>query len=396
MFQSALCLSNRGRLTRRDVFNTAPFVVLLAVLVAFISNHVFILAKADNFTDVFSQPGFRGSFNWIQKLDWVGGIVQAVISCFALIGTALIIIRIMTSLLYLSARGLWEEVHDNKETGESQFYDFGLVSMAKSWAKGKAGTGLDAIIGAILILLPDVKKYSDFGEKSHNDFGEDITMSGYVLKILLPTVLSIFFLAMAFNGTLMKGVATSVDLLGAFADKVVSQNYVGFAEDVANSLSYQFTTKGDSTARGKFMYGMQMDVFGKLVAQIENPSQQQLEALGKKVEEVITADKLAGDENHLSQFAEPVKSGIKNSASDSVLDASSDRFWNYIKYDIIINGSQGNDSHYSIAIDDIIPVGGDLASVNPDETTNKRYIHIYLEPKGTYSGTYFNAGATPS
>ena len=150
------------------------------------------VARADNFTDIFYTNSFRGAFTWVEKLDWLGMVVQVVISVFSLLGVVLLTIRIMTSMLYLSAKGMWEEVHDLKSVGgESELYDFGLLNMAKGWAHGKAGTGLDAIIGAILILLPDVKKYSDFGEKAGGQkFDEDTTISQYMLKIALPTVMT--------------------------------------------------------------------------------------------------------------------------------------------------------------------------------------------------------------
>ena len=34
-----------------------------------------VYGKADNFTDIFYTNSFRGAFEWVQKLDWVGMIV---------------------------------------------------------------------------------------------------------------------------------------------------------------------------------------------------------------------------------------------------------------------------------------------------------------------------------
>ena len=54
---------------------------------------------ADNFTDIFYTQSFRGAFAWMEKLDWVGMILQAVISVFSIVGVSLVCIRIMTSIL---------------------------------------------------------------------------------------------------------------------------------------------------------------------------------------------------------------------------------------------------------------------------------------------------------
>ena len=167
-------------------FFPGMLMVLAAIVVVGAIAGGTVQGRADNFTDIFYTNSFRGAFEWIKKLDWVGMIVQAVISVFSLFGVALLTIRIMTSMLFLSAKGMWEEVHDLKSGGETMEKDlFGMGGMLKSWTSGKAGTGLDAIVGAVLLLLPDVKRYSDFGEKAGGDFSDDITITQYILKIAL-------------------------------------------------------------------------------------------------------------------------------------------------------------------------------------------------------------------
>lgn len=365
----------------RELFSYDSVLMLLAVsfLCSLVCLNV-VEVRADNFTDVFYTNSFRGSFEWFKKLDWIGMIVQAVISVFSLVGVALIVIRVMTSMLYLSAKGLWEEVHDLKDTGGSEMYDFGLVNMAKTWAQGKAGTGLDAILGAVLVLLPDVKRYSDFGEKSGQKFDEDVTMAQYILKIALPTVLAVFFLAMGFNGTLVKGLAVTVDAMGTFADKAVSVNYSGFVEDlVASGSGYKFTYNLDGTEKGKLQQSIAKDLYGRVVSEVRGATTAQLYAIGQQVEVALGSafDEAVGSS---SQISEQVREGLNT--------AQADRYYSYLGYDIVANTSSTamSDSVVSIPLSELIPSDMGLDST-PDYS--KTY-HLFIKQTNSFDGSYFN------
>lgn len=340
------------------------------------------LLSADEFTDVFYTNSFRGSFEWFKKLDWIGMVVQAVISVFSLVGVSLIVIRVMTSMLFLSAKGLWEEVHDLKQSGgESEMYDFGLVNMAKSWAKGKAGTGLDAILGAVLVLLPDVKRYSDFGEKSGQKFDEDVTISQYMLKIALPTVLAVFFLAMGFNGTLVKGLAVTVDAMGTLADKAVSVNYAGFVEDlVASGSGYKFTFAMEGTEKGKLQNSIAKDIYGRAVSEARGANQAQLYAIGQKIEEIV--------KNEIDDRV--AKSGGRITAEVADNLQTVDRYWSYLGFDVVANTSEqaGFEGSWDISLSDIMADTGLQAT----DGYEKHY-HIVLKQTNSFDGSYFNFDA---
>lgn len=359
----------------------------LAFMLAFACLVILQPVSADNFTDVFNTQSFRGSFEWFRHMDWLGTVVQAVISVFALLGTCLIVIRIMTSMLYLSARGLWEEVHDLKQSGgESEMYDLGFLNMAKSWAKGKAGTGLDAFLGAILMLLPDVKRYSDFGEKSGQKFEEDTSISQYMLKILLPTVLSVFFLAMAFNGTLVKGLAVTVDAMGTLADKAVSVNYSGFVEDLVNSKTgYKFIAASDGTGAGKFTQSVQTEVYGKVVSKIRGVNQNQLYLIGQNLEtNMLTTDVLREAIAASSGIDPAVKEAFGN-------DNVEDYYWDLIDADIVVGGSKAErDGVLAFSMSELIgseameTLGG--TTTGGEEVGSTQYVNIYFDQKKASTG----------
>lgn len=372
-------------------FFPGMLMVLAAIVVVGAIAGSTVQGRADNFTDIFYTNSFRGAFEWIKKLDWVGMIVQAVISVFSLFGVALLTIRIMTSMLFLSAKGMWEEVHDLKSGGETMEKDlFGMGGMLKSWTSGKAGTGLDAIVGAVLLLLPDVKRYSDFGEKAGGDFSDDITITQYILKIALPTVMTVFFFAMGFNGTLFQALAVTVDMLGSFADKAISVNYAGIVDDLVNSnLGYKFYFSSEGTELGKFQQGAAKDLYGRLVSRTRGADASQLDAMGRAVEgrisELITYNNLGG----APQLNEKVKTGL------AAGDATSDKYVGYLGYEVIINGNSapmGNELGKPVDVASLIGAGDGSGGTLVSAGAREEYVHILVRQTTDFNGAYMNLG----
>lgn len=359
-------------------------VVALALLVV-MASAMTTMARADNFTDIFYTNSFRGAFEWFRKLDWVGMIVQMVISCFSLFGVALLVIRIMTSMLYLSAKGMWEEVHDLKSGGGEAEKDlFGMLGMAKSWVQGKSGTGLDAIVGAVLLLLPDVKKYSDFGEKAGGDFSDDMNITQYILKIALPTIMTVFFFAMGFNGTLFQFLAVTVDAMGTVADKAISVNYSGMIDDMLNrGVGYNFTFQATGTKEGKYKQGLAKDIYGRAVSGLGDLDANSLDLIGKAVESQLQDDYNENVKNS-KQITEEVRNGLSRE------DEAADEYWAMLGYEIVVNSSAGEsgDGHYVIDRNTLLSAAG-LSNVNQDENT---YYHIYTKQTTNNRVNYFNLG----
>lgn len=344
----------------------------LIVVGAFASGTV--TGRADNFTDIFYTNSFRGAFTWIQKLDWVGMLVQIVISTFSLFGVALMTIRIMTSMLFLSAKGMWEEVHDLKSQGGSEEKDlFGLVGMGKSWVQGKAGTGLDAIVGAVLLILPDVKRYSDFGEKAGGDFSDDMTITQYILKIAVPTIMTVFFFAMGFNGTLFQALAVTVDFMGNMADKAISVNYTGIADDAINRITgYKFVFDLDGTNEGKWKQGLAKDIFGRVVSKVRGADAVTLENAGNAIEAWV--GEIAGEAPGASQLSERVKTGLTGAAKD--------QYWQYVGYNVEFSNKEAAGALQSKSLSELV-----TGNVTEDDNASDLYVNVFIRQSGSYNGS---------
>ena len=352
-----------------ETFMLLTCLVLSFITVSLCLESVGIIVYGDNFTDIFFTNSFRGSFEWIQKFDFVGKIMQIVISVFSLIGVALFSMRVMTTFVYLSSKGLWDEVSELK-TGPSDGKDiFGVVGSLKTWTSGKSGTGLDAIIGAVLILLPDIKKYSDAGKHSGGNFSEDMTMGKYALSIALPFVICTFIFAMGFNGTLWQAMAISVDALGSVADKAISVDYAGYVDDIVNSgIGYKFSFSLDDSAQGKLKQSMAKDIYGKIISKGENLNQAQLYAVGQRVEEMVSG----------------ISAGSDALVSDKVKElAGTDRYWKYMGYETVVNTSPtAPNETLSISV-------GEALSGAGLEGGQEMYIHVFVKQVTAIDGNYF-------
>lgn len=217
--------------------NRNTTIILELLLIALCTYFVlcsFHLAKADNLLDLFDSYAFRGSLKTIDKFNWVGKLMSYIISVFSMLGLFLICYQRLISLLYLAGRNTFDTVHEIKSSlsGGSGRDAFGIRSMFTNAMQGggQYGTGLDAIVGFLLSLLPDVKKYSDYNpERMAYNVQEEDSCTTYMLKTAIPTIMLIFFFAMGYNGTLWQGFGVIVDAMGTAAEAVLkyfSQNNV--------------------------------------------------------------------------------------------------------------------------------------------------------------------------
>lgn len=166
-----------------------------------------IMSAADTgneaLTGIFNTVAFSGSWEVFTKFNWLGALLQFVITAFCLIGLVLVMIQRLVTMLYLSSKPTFDRIHEIKNAGRGG-KALGLPGLVKDTiGTANHGTGLDAILSFLLSLLPDVKAYSDYAE-DHRQYNlkDDDTITVYMLKVALPTIMIVFFFSIGFNGTL--------------------------------------------------------------------------------------------------------------------------------------------------------------------------------------------------
>lgn len=373
--------------------------VILAMLFSLIMFNTFsINFYADttrSFSDIFNTQSFRGSFEWIYKLDFLGKIMQIIISVFSIIGVFLICTRVMSSLLYLSSKNIWDEVSDLKKTGgDDDKFDLGFLGQLKRVGQGKQGTGFDAILGFIFMFLPDIKRYSDFAEGKKDSLDESLSVSQYILKIFVPTIMGIFFFAMGFNGTLFRALGITVEAMGTVADKVVSQDYASMLDRlVITGDAYDFAISKDGTEKGDFQYHIARELYTSVLQRLPEYNTNQALTIGANIEkavlEEVSAENIGSDGEN--------GNAVKLTSEDLAVDSN----WKLLGYDIVINTTE---SYESSAVKPISKslyewAGGSESGITEGGTLYGEdrptvYAHVFITQTKNTSSLYFAPSET--
>lgn len=323
-------------------------------------------------TDLFETQAFSGSWEVFSKMNFIGWLLNGIISVFCLIGLFLTCLRIMDSMLYLSGRNLWDTVNELKGKGKGQ-KAVGMIAMGKEVYQGNYGVGLDAFLGFLLALLPNVKAYSDFadGKMSYN-LNEDDTITTYILKISLPSILMIFFFSIGFNGVLWSAFGNVVDALGVAAEAFVEADLDKYVDRALNIGSkYKFVYSADGTDFGKFCQKVAESTYNKVLNKTTDLSSDSSLAIGGKVDSLINS-------NIFSKKSELDK------ALNTSLNSGNDADAKNLEYSVIVNQTKEypDASGYKISCDI-----GSLGLVVDDKNTY--YVHIFITKKANSNETNY-------
>ena len=276
--------------------NRNTTIILELLLIALCTYFVlcsFHLAKADNLLDLFDSYAFRGSFKTIDKFNWVGKLMSYIISVFSMLGLFLICYQRLISLLYLAGRNTFDTVHEIKSSlsGGSGRDAFGIRSMFTNAMQGggQYGTGLDAIIGFLLSLLPDVKKYSDYNpERMAYNVQEEDSCTTYMLKTAIPTIMLLFFFAMGYNGTLWQGFGVIVDAMGTAAEQLVATDLNSIVSTAMNTgKAYKFSWDASGSDYGDFMQDMVKAVYKQALKNGKDYTSDTQQTVGSYVDNIF-------------------------------------------------------------------------------------------------------------
>lgn len=271
--------------------------LFLIAMCAYLVLNTIHLVLADNLLDLFDSYAFRGSLKTIDKFNWVGKLMSYIISVFSMIGLFLVCYQRLISLLYLAGRNTFDTVHEIKSSlsGGSGRDAFGIRSMFTNAMQGggQYGTGLDAIVGFLLSLLPDVKKYSDYNpERMAFNVQEDDSCTTYMLKTAIPTIMMIFFFAMGYNGTLWQGYGVIVDAMGTAADQLVSTDLNSIVSTAMNTgKAYKFSWDASGSDYGDFMQDMVKAVYKQALKNGRDYTSDTQQSVGSYVDSIFLTGK---------------------------------------------------------------------------------------------------------
>lgn len=299
--------STSFRFTFGDYLLLAAATLCGVAAVLFLDNPVFAdsVGGVQSLTDLFKTETFRGSFTALESAQWIGKFMHYAISWFSFLGLCLTIYQKFITLLYLSARNLFDTVNDIK-TQQMKGKAFGITGLVSSlWtndAQGSAvgGGGFDVFITFIYGLLPNVKAYSDYGKLEGESGGGKSSLQAtdgvtqYMLKTAIPTIMLIFFLTIGYSGTLTRIYGEVVDGMATAADKLVTGNLSSYIDKlVGEGGGYTFTLGASGTASGAYAEEVAKSMYVEMMRQHNLDSAEFEQALGRVIENAVAGTGVA-------------------------------------------------------------------------------------------------------
>ena len=343
-------------------------------------------ADDNSLTSLFRAEAFSGSMEVISKLNWTGWLLNGIISVFCLVGLFLTVFRIITSLMYLSGRNVFDKIHEIKSANQGEF--FGLKSLFSNTihGNGDTGSGIDTFIYFFLGLLPDVKMYSDFADgKEAKGVSADTTITEYVLKISLPTIMTVFFLSIGFSGVLWQMFGTVVDGLSVAAEKIADTNLETCVRRLLNTDAYyQFSFGDDGTKWGALQDNTANRMYSELIKHSkEDPTGEMSLVLGKVVAGYFNDGKALSRKN-IARLA-----GVEGGEKDESEARN-------VKIHVRLNSQKEKMSPKDV----LIPVD-DIVSKTANECkyvydgNSKLYLHVTISRKNSaINGNYYSVNTS--
>lgn len=387
-------------------------------------------------TDIFKMNAFKGSFEIIQSFNVVGFVINFIITAFCFFGCVLQCIQIVTTMLYLSNRNLFDKIHEIKKShAGSGSGIFALKGIFNDIKDNKYGSGFDSIGYALLSMLPDIKEISYF---SDNGKFKDEEISTFILKISLPVIMSLFFFSMGFNGTLWQTWSMFADSLGEVAYKFCSLQLPDKVHSLLNVKdAFTFSLDADGTQYGKLRQNIAEDIYSKILQQVEpgdtesnNYTTSQMQLIGQSINDFmqnyVTVDNIikscgsaTGDntfnanENVITKSASGEPGLVNNSTYALFVKDSADKNFKNVEYSVTVDYYRQRYSYYDTVIyldagaTDVANACTNLANgvtIKGDSTGTAPVVHVIIKKKDsaiddkylsteTTDGTKTNSGS---
>lgn len=248
-------------------------------------------------SDIVDTEAFQGSARWLDKFNFIGGILNFIITAVCFIGLVTVVFQMLLTVLYFGNRSFWDNTHDIKtQNAGSQLFGkatpFGLGGYLKEFVMPTKTSGLDSIFALIYIVIPDIKEYSEMGSNRDSKLNDDDSITTWLLKTSGKKIILLLLLSMGWNGSLMKCYMMIVDGLGVAANRVASYNSEALVNNILNAGdNFDFTLgssgKGADVVQGEVASKMYKAVLAELGD--ENQSRDIKQTVGKNIESIVAS-----------------------------------------------------------------------------------------------------------
>lgn len=303
-------------------------ILCLLCMVAIVSGFQLAFADGNNLTDLFDTEAFRGSWNVFNKFNWIGGILNFIISaiCFFIMFSSCL--STITTVGYFALRPFWDTVDEVKKSHMNQKF-MGVGGYFEDAFMGKHSSGMDSIFSLLYVFVPNIKAWSEMNDEHLSSSGltAEENIFSWFLKTGLNKIIIITMASMGFNGTLMKAYAMVADGVGAAAEHVVNYQLDETIDNIFTSGENFKFSLDDGTAKGKLQQKVAEDIYRVVIKEGQVKDAQRKQKLGSSIQTSIKKEITEGNMLTLVQA---------NGANTDKLEADD---WKYIRYSLVTNSS---------------------------------------------------------
>ena len=363
---------------KRVVSSVTIRLEVISAILAFTWLRCFATNDGKVLTDLFNSEAFRGSWKWFDKLNWLGAILNGIISIVCFISLFAIALQTVITLGYFVCRPFWDNVHKIKtENSQSQLFGksipFGLGGYIKETFMPTKTSGIDSLFNILYAFLPDIQAYSEMNDdKERSGLTDDDSLVTWFVKTFPRKVLIILMLSMGFNGTMMKCYGMVVDGLGVFTERFANYQLDATINRLLDSGSnFDFNLGDDKTNKGGTLEAICKKCYTSTLNSTGVTDASAKQQLGSSIQNSIK-----------SQINDATVLGIIQANGHPEITSLTDDDWKYINYTVTIN-SDGNASGEGETVIDMSSFinSVDILKNGDWKTNNKAHISFVLSKK---------------
>lgn len=345
--------------------------------------------EAPKLTDVFFTKSFAGSFELINKAQWIGTIMSTLITVFCGMGLFMFAVQKLISITYLGGKSFWDSVDEYQQEFVGTKFA-GFEGMLKSFKEGKKGTsGTNIVIGFLYSILPNVRYLSEYNrDRMPANLSEEDTILTYLLKTFMESIIMVTVLSIGFSGTLFKGYSVLVDGITTAADRLVETDLTAMVNRMAKTgQGYNFVLGANGSGDGKIARDISVQIYAKVLTMMNVLTSEDRMYTGRKIEEYMS-DKMVESGATPTSFPK-LESLLKKSSStvtdQTQLSLKTQEDLSLLKYTIVYNtASTYQGGSLDIPLKNFVSTDFQASGVG-----STMYAHVVLSKDLPRLGDYF-------
>lgn len=271
-----------------------------------------------NLTQIYNTEGMWGSWELLKKFTLIGYVVQFFLTVYGFLSLVSALLRVSTTIFYLSNRRKFDEIDRVQEEGLSNAF--------------KSASGFNKLIVVIYCLLPNIKQQSDADSAQFN-LSEDDSIMTYIMKSAPSTIAIIVFSSMAFTGLLFQIYANISNGFLAVAEQARDLPIAKAVTDFFESgKDYGFTLNNVDTPDGQQLYRVARTMYADVISRLNMGDATGKANIGSQIEASLMSESgVKSCMKTISQNTQKINPKFANYLKGKPINGQQRSIWNVAK-----------------------------------------------------------------